>query len=83
MKKNRALENIVHSSKLYLKHNASTVLTAIGVFGVVATSILTAKATIKAFEIVNEKECEKILKFQAFNDLFILVFYLDSIVCFF
>lgn len=59
MKKNRALENIVHSSKLYLKHNASTVLTAIGVFGVVATSILTAKATIKAFEIVNEEECEK------------------------
>lgn len=59
MKKSRALQNIAHSSKLYLKQHSSTILTCIGAAGVVATSLLTAKATIKAFEIVNEEECEK------------------------
>lgn len=59
MKDSKALKNITNSSKLYLKRNSSTVLTIIGTIGVIATSILTAKATIKAFEIVNEEECKK------------------------
>ena len=59
MKKSRELQRIVTNSKSYLKHNSSTVLTIIGTFGVIATSIMTAKATVKAFEIINEEECEK------------------------
>lgn len=59
MKGTKALQNVAHSSKLYLKHNSSTILTIIGVLGVAATSIMTAKATVKAFETVNEVECEK------------------------
>lgn len=59
MKKSRDLQNIMSNSKLYLKHNSVTILTAIGAIGVVATSVLTAKATIKAFEIINEEECDK------------------------
>ena len=59
MKRSRDLQRIVCGSKAYLKHNSSTILTAIGILGVAATSIMTAKATIKAFEIVNEEECEK------------------------
>lgn len=59
MKGGKLLKNIANSSKLYLKHNSSTVLTFIGIAGVVTTSVMTAKATIKAFEIVNEAECEK------------------------
>lgn len=59
MKKSRDLQRVIGSSKIYLKRNSSTILTAIGAVGVVVTSILTAKATIKAFEIVNEEECEK------------------------
>lgn len=58
MKKSRALQNIVYSSKLYLKQHSSTILTCISAVGVIATSLLTAKATIKVFEIVNEEECE-------------------------
>lgn len=58
MKKSRALQNIVYSSKLYLKQHSSTILTCISAVGVIATSLLTAKTTIKVFEIVNEEECE-------------------------
>ena len=59
MKNGKILKNIANSSKLYLKYNSSTILSIISIVGVVATSVMTAKATIKAFEIVNEAECEK------------------------
>ena len=59
MKGGKALQNILHSSKLYLQHNSSTILTVVSAVGVVATSVMTAKATIKAFELINEAECEK------------------------
>lgn len=59
MKKSRDLQRVIDSSKIYLKRNSSTVLTAIGAVGVLITSIMTAKATVKAFEIINEEECEK------------------------
>lgn len=57
--KSRDLQRVIDSSKIYLKRNSSTVLTAIGAVGVLITSIMTAKATVKAFEIINEEECEK------------------------
>lgn len=59
MKKSRDLQRVIDSSKIYLKRNSSTILTAIGAVGVLITSIMTAKATVKAFEIINEEECEK------------------------
>lgn len=59
MKQNRLLKNAMNNTLLYLKHNSATVLTCVGAVGVVATSVLTAKATIKAVELVNEAECEK------------------------
>ena len=59
MKISRVLESIIKNSKLYLKHHSSTILTVIGSVGVVLTAISTAKATVKAFETVNEAECEK------------------------
>lgn len=59
MKGSKALRNIANNSKLYLKYNSSTILTLISAVGVVTTSIMTAKATIKASEIINEVECEK------------------------
>ena len=59
MKGRKMLQTIANSSKLYLKHNSSTVLTIVGAIGVVITSVMTAKATVKAFELINEEECEK------------------------
>lgn len=59
MKKSRALQNIAKNSKLYLRSHSSTILTCIGAVGVIITSVTTAKATVKAFELINEAECEK------------------------
>ena len=59
MRQNKLLKNAAKNTFLYLKHNSATVLTCVGAVGVVATSVMTAKATIKAVEIVNEAECKK------------------------
>lgn len=59
MKKIKLSHKIINDSACYLKHHSSTVLTIIGSAGVVLTAVMTAKATIKAVEIINEKECEK------------------------
>lgn len=53
------LKRITTDTLLYLKNHSSTVLTCVGAVGVVTTSILTAKATIKAVELINEAECTK------------------------
>ena len=47
------------SSKLFLKRNASTILTVVGSAGVVATSILAVKATPKAVALLTTAEEEK------------------------
>lgn len=47
---------LLQQTALYLKRNSSTVLTCVGVVGVVATAISAAKATPKAIYILNELE---------------------------
>lgn len=59
MKSNQLLKNALDNSVRYLKSNSTTVLTCVGAIGAVATSVLTAKATIKAVKIVNEAECSR------------------------
>ena len=53
------LRKTYYRTERYLKHNAPTILTGIGVVGVIGTSVLTAKATPKAIYILEEKEKEK------------------------
>lgn len=54
-----ALSKIYRNSSLFIKRNSPTILTCIGASGVVATAILTAKATVKAIDIVKDAEKEK------------------------
>lgn len=53
------MNNLVKSSKLFLKRNASTILTCVGGAGVVVTSIMTAKATPKALFLLEQSKEEK------------------------
>lgn len=59
MKGKQLLKTALDNSYLYVKRNSTTILSGVAVIGLVATSISTAKATIKAVEILNEAECEK------------------------
>ncbi len=43
----------------FLKKNAGTILTCIGAVGVVATAVMSAKATPKAIELLEKAEAEK------------------------
>lgn len=47
------------NAKLFLKRNASTILTCLGGIGVVTTAVLTAKATPKALRVIEEAKEEK------------------------
>lgn len=51
--------NLVQASKVFLKRNASTILTYVGGAGVVATSILAVKATPKALTLLQNAREEK------------------------
>lgn len=51
--------------QIFLKKYSSTILTVIGATGVIATSVLTAKATIKAVKLVESAEKEKESKLTA------------------
>lgn len=53
------MNNLLHHSKLFLKRNASTILTCAGGVGVVATTILAVRATPKALERIEEAKEEK------------------------
>lgn len=46
-------------SQLFLRKNSSTILTIVGAAGVVTTSVLTAKATPKALELIDNAKWEK------------------------
>ena len=59
MKNKRILQTFTRDSMLYLKKYSPTLLTFLGAIGVVTTSVMTAKATVKAMELINEAECEK------------------------
>lgn len=50
---------LLDQSRLFLKRNASTILTGIGAAGVVVTSVLAVKATPKAMELLDEATKEK------------------------
>lgn len=53
------MEGLLQHSKLFLKRNASTILTGIGGVGVIVTAVLAAKATPKAIKAVEEAKEEK------------------------
>ena len=53
------MKGLVRSSQLYLKRNASTILTAVGGAGVVTTTVLAIKATPKALILLDSAEKEK------------------------
>lgn len=62
--------NILQSSKVFLRRNASTILTCVGGVGVVATSVLAVKATPKAMTLLKNAEEEKgeeLTKFEKFK----------------
>ena len=50
------MNNLLNSSKVFLKKNASTILTCVGAAGVVATGVMAAKATPKALQLLEEAE---------------------------
>lgn len=53
------MNGLVHHSKVFLKRNASTILTGIGGAGVVVTAVMSAKATPKALRLLDEAKKEK------------------------
>lgn len=53
------MKGLLRSSKLFVKRNASTILTITGGVGVVATTILAVKATPKALKVLEEAKEEK------------------------
>ena len=53
------MNKFVQVSKLFLKRNSATILTCVGAVGVVATAVLTAKATPKAMALLEEDKEEK------------------------
>lgn len=55
---------IVHRSKTYLVKQAPTILTGVGAVGVVATAVLTVKATTKASALLAEQHDENLDKFE-------------------
>ena len=59
------MNKLLHRSKLFVEHNAPTILTIVGGIGVVATAVLAAKETPKALEVLRaaeEKKGEKLTK---------------------
>ena len=53
------MNGLVDQSRLFLKRNASTILTCVGAVGVVATSVMAVKATPKAIDLLNDARKEK------------------------
>ena len=62
------MNELLSKSKVFIKKNASTILTTIGGVGVIATSIMAVKATPKALQSLEEAKEEKgddLTKFEA------------------
>ncbi|MBR5862201.1 MAG: hypothetical protein IKZ08_02630 [Bacteroidales bacterium] len=53
------MNNILFKSKMFLKHNSSTILTCIAGVGVVATTVMAVRATPKALASIEEAKEEK------------------------
>ena len=66
----RKLNRLIAKTQLFLKRNSSTILTGIGVVGVVATSVMAVKATPKAILLIEqakEEKGEELTKFEVVN----------------
>lgn len=50
---------LINKSKMFVKRNASTILTCVGGAGVIATSVMAVKATPKAMALLEQSEKEK------------------------
>lgn len=61
------MANFLNCSKLFLKRNASTILTCVGGVGVIATSVMAVKATPKALKSLEEAEKQKGEKLTTFE----------------
>ena len=59
MKDSRTLQKLSLKSKGFFRNNSATILTTVGAIGVVGTAVLTAKATTKANDILEEATIEK------------------------
>lgn len=62
------MNRLVYGSKMFVKRNASTILTCIGGAGVVATTVLAVKETPKALTLLEnakEEKSEDLTKFEA------------------
>lgn len=53
------MNNLLSTSKLFVKRNASTILTCVGGAGVIATSVMAVKATPKAMRRLDQAKKEK------------------------
>lgn len=53
------MNKLLRQSKLFMKHNASTILTTVGAVGVVVTSVMAVKATPKALRLLEDAKQEK------------------------
>lgn len=53
------MNNLLHQSKKFLNRNGATILTCLGGVGLIATSVMTAKATPKAMLLVEEAKKDK------------------------
>lgn len=59
MKGEQTLQKMCTHTKLYLRHNSSTILTCIGAVGVIVTAVMAVKATPKALKLLEEAKEEK------------------------
>ena len=53
------MNGLIKSTRLFVKRNASTILTVVGGAGVVTTTVLAIKATPKALLLLDDAEKEK------------------------
>ena len=53
------MNNLLRSSKVFIKRNSSSILTFIGAAGVVLTSVSAVKATPKAISLLHDAKIEK------------------------
>lgn len=53
------MNGLINGSKMFIKRNASTILTCLGGVGVIATSITAVKTTPKALRLLDEAKLEK------------------------
>ncbi len=70
MAKNQVVEKFILKSEGFLRKNSPTILTCVGAVGVVATAVVTAKATPKALsllETAEEKKGEELTKKEKFK----------------